>query len=79
MSAARPVHGRFRAIQLIPVRSIGRSDTASLAAAYVTGLDPAVQSFLAAAFCATALVCLTSAGILAVHILDRLSDGLARS
>jgi len=46
-------------------------------AEYIANLDPAVQSFLAAGFCAIALVCLTYAGILAAHILDKISDSLA--
>ncbi len=50
-----------------------------LVAGYVAGLDPAAQSFLAAAFCAGALVCLTSIGLLATHALDQLSNRLVGS
>jgi hypothetical protein len=46
-------------------------------AEYIASLNPAVQSFLAAGFCAVALVCLTYAGILAAHILDKISDSFA--
>jgi hypothetical protein len=50
----------------------------SLMAGYIASLNPAVQSFLAAGFCATALVCLTCTGILAALILDKISDRLAK-
>jgi len=47
-------------------------------AQYIASLNPAVQSFLAAGFCATALVCLTSAGILATFVLDKISNSLVK-
>ncbi len=50
----------------------------SFMAEYIASLNPAVQSFLAAGFCATALVCLTYAGILTALILDKISDRLAQ-
>ena len=50
----------------------------SLVAGYFASLNPAVQSLLAVGFCATALVCLTYAGILATLILDTISDRLVR-
>ena len=50
----------------------------NLVVEYVAGLNPAVQSFLAAGFCATALVCLTSAGIVATFVLDKISNSLVK-
>jgi hypothetical protein len=50
----------------------------TLVAEYIASLNPAVQSFLAAGFCAAALVCLTSAGILATFVLDKISNSLVK-
>jgi hypothetical protein len=50
----------------------------SLMAEYVASLNPAVQSFLAAGFCATALICLTYTGVLAALVLDKIGDRLAK-
>jgi hypothetical protein len=50
----------------------------NLLAQYIVSMNPAVQSFLAAGFCAAVLVCLTSAGILATLVLDKISNSLAK-
>jgi hypothetical protein len=50
----------------------------NLVAQYIASLNPAIQSFLAAGFCAAALVCLTSAGILATLVLDKISNSFAK-
>jgi hypothetical protein len=74
MPGSRPIQRNFA----IPSRvSSGEAKMTTVMAEYIANLDPAVQSFLAAGFCATALVCLTYAGILAAHILDKISDSLA--
>jgi len=41
---------------------------------YIASLNPAVQSFVAAGFCAAALLCLTYTGVLTARILDKISD-----
>jgi hypothetical protein len=43
-------------------------------AEYIASLSPPVQSFLAAGFCVTALISLTCTGVLAVLVLDKISN-----